>query len=199
MANQMDPDCQVEVLHGAPDWIQVRVSEAAPVHGRGGDENRLTAELSNPPHFPDGEISVKERNVRRWDQPIAMSEAHLECPPIVGATERIGQRRIFYIALPEDADARVYDLCIKAFGVEEFDSRIHILPLRTFELVRVEVAQGVTHFFFAVTDHRSQKLLNITDAHGLAINDHRECAGLVRFNHECAISEQGIDVTFEEV
>jgi hypothetical protein len=128
-----------------------------------------------------------------------MPEAHLERPPVVGATERIGQRRIIDIALPEDAHARVNDMGIEAFGVEEFDSPIHVLPLRTFKLVRVEVVQRVTYFLFAVSDHRSEKLLNITDAHGLAINDHRECAGLVRFNPECAISEHGIDVTFEEV
>jgi hypothetical protein len=155
--------------------------------------------LGNAPHFLDGEISIKQRNVRRRDQPVPMSGAHLKRPPVVGATERIGQRRISYIALPEDAHARVYNLRIKAFGVEEFDSRIHVLPLRTFELVCVEVAQRVPHFYFAVSDHRSEKLLNIADAHGLAINDHRECAGLVRFNPECAISEEGIDVTFEEV
>ena len=86
MANEMDPDREVEVLRRTSDLIQVRMTEAVPVHGRGGDENRLAAELSNPPHFLDSEICIKERNMRRRDQPIPMSRAHLERPPVVGAT-----------------------------------------------------------------------------------------------------------------
>jgi hypothetical protein len=110
------------------------MAEAVPVHRRGGDENRLTAKLSNPPYFADGEICIKERDVRRRDQPVPMPGAHLERPPVVGATERIGQRRIIDIALPEDAHARVNDLRLEAFGVEEFDSSIHVLPLRPLNL-----------------------------------------------------------------
>ena len=137
--------------------------------------------------------------MRRRDQPVPMSGAHLERPPVIGATQRIGQRRITYIASPEDAHARVYDLRIEAFGVQEIDSRIHVQPLSTSELVSVEVAQRVPHFLFAVSDHCPEKLLNITKAHWLAINDHREYARLFRFNPERTISEQGIDVSLEEV
>ena len=114
------------------------MTEAVPVNGRGGDENRLAAELSNPPHFTNGEFSIKQRNVSRRNQPALMSGAHLERTPVVGATECIGQRRIIYFALPEDAHGRVYDLRIETLGgVEEFYARIDVLPLRTFELVRV--------------------------------------------------------------
>src|SRR5581483_5110844 len=124
----------------------------------------------------------------------------LEGPCVVRAAERVGQRRVFDLALPDDPETGIEHLLLEALLVEEAHARLHVLPLLAVAAVAVEVADVESLLLLAVAGQDAHHLVHVAQLEHLAVADHRSLAGLgLAHQPHRAFAEGGIDVALEEI
>ena len=81
-----------------------------------------------------------------------MRSAYLHRPAVVSTAKCIGEQRIDYGILPQEANRGINDLCGQPLAVTELDAFIHILPVATERHLAIKIAQIAAGLLLAVAD-----------------------------------------------
>ena len=200
MADEMDADGEVEFLRRGPDWIEVRVAEAAPANRRGADEDGAASKPGHARHLARGQRGVAHRDMRGRKQSILVSGHQFEGPGVVRAAERIGELRVVDRAFPQKSHRGVEHLRGEAFLVEVADAQVHVLPLLARDTVKIEVADAAAFLLLPISGAGAHQFIEVGHPHRPVVDDEAgDAAARIDADADRAIAVGGVGIALEQI